>query len=137
MNFQGVLHGFKGTVTMVIADNLAAYALGGFLCNFSTVQKFCRFCNCRKSQLYENLPVSTFILRTKNAYGNNLRAVLEDPNLAALYGIKDSSPLNTLSYFYVADGLPPDLCYDLFEGLAVDVISNVIIVSMKDVFFLI
>ena len=43
MNFQGVLRRFKGTVTMVIADNLAARALGGFFCNFPTVQRFCRF----------------------------------------------------------------------------------------------
>ena len=128
VNFQGVLHRFKGTVTMIIADNLAAHALGGFFCNFSTVQRFCRFCNSRKSQI-------TFALRTKNAYENNLRAVLEDPNLAVLYGIKDSSPLNTSSYFHAADGLPPDLCHDLFEGFAVDVISNVIIDCIKDSFF--
>ena len=135
VNFQGVLHRFKETVTMIIADNLVAHALGGFFCNFSTVERFCRFCNCRKSQLYENLPVSTFVLRTKNAYDNNLRAVLEDPNLAVLYGIKDSSPLNTLSYFHVADGLPPDLCHDLFEEFAVDGISNVVIAFIKDSFF--
>ena len=135
MDFQGVLHRFKGTVTMVITDNLAAHALGGFFSNFSTVQRFWRFCNCRKSQLDENLPVSTFALRTKNAHDNNLRAVLEDPNLAVLYGIKDSSPLNTLSYFHVADGLPPDLCHDLFEEFAVDGISNVVIAFIKDSFF--
>ena len=86
MDFQGVLHWFKGTVTMVIADSLAAHALGGFFSNFSTVKRFRRFCNCRKSQLDENLPVSTFVLRTKNAYDNNFRVVLEDPNLAVLYG---------------------------------------------------
>ena len=45
VNFQSVLHRFKGTVTMVIADNLAAHALGCFFCNFSTVQRFWRFCN--------------------------------------------------------------------------------------------
>ena len=71
---------------MVVADGLAAHALGGFFCNLSIVQRFWRFCNCRKSQLDENLPFSTFVLRTKNAYDNNLRAVLEDPNLALLYG---------------------------------------------------
>ena len=53
-------------------------------------------------------------------------------------GIKDSSPLNTLSYFHVADGdgMPPDLFHDLFEGCAVDVISNIVIAYTKDVFFL-
>ena len=136
VNFQGVLHRFKVTVTMVIADNLAAHALGGFFCNFSTIQRFCRFCNCRKSQLDENLPVSTFVLRTKNAYDNNLRAVLEDPNLVVLYGIKDSSPLNTLTYFHIADALPPDLCHDLFEGFAVDVISKLLLPLSKMVFLI-
>ena len=61
--------------------------------------------------------------------------MLEDPNLAVLYGMKDSSPLNTLSYSHVADRLPPDLCHHLFEGFSVDVISNVIIVFIKDGFF--
>ena len=65
MDFQGVLHRFKGTVTMVITDNLAAHALGGFFSNFSTVQRFWRFCNCRKSQLDENLPVSLLLSEPK------------------------------------------------------------------------
>ena len=34
----------------------------------------------------------------------NLRAVLEDPNLTVLYGIKDSSALNTLSYLMMIPG---------------------------------
>ena len=48
---------------------------------------------------------------------------------------KNSSPVNTLSYFHVADGLPADLCHELFEGFAVDVISNIIIAFIKDGFF--
>ena len=36
VNFDGLLHHFKGTLSMVVADNLAAHALG-FFCNFSTV----------------------------------------------------------------------------------------------------
>ena len=46
------------------------------------------------------------------------------------------SPLNTLSYFHVADGLPPDLCHDLFEGFAVNVISNIIAFIKDGVFFI-
>ena len=62
VNFQGVLHKFKGTVTMIIADNLAARAFGYFFCTFSTAQRFYRVCNCRKLQLDENLPVCNFQL---------------------------------------------------------------------------
>ena len=61
--------------------------------------------------------------------------MLQDPNLAVPYGIKDSSPLNALNYFHVADGLPPDFCHDLLEGFAVDIISNVTIALIKDGFF--
>ena len=62
VDFQGVLHKFKGTVTMIITDNLAARAFNYFFCKFSTAQRFCRVCNCRKLQLDENLPVRNFQL---------------------------------------------------------------------------
>ena len=65
-------------------------------------------------------------MRTKKSYGNNIIAINEDPNLSHLYGIKDNSVLNDLNYFHVADGLPPDLADDLFEGLH---IVNSVIVS--------
>ena len=61
ISFEGVDHKFCGSLSMVIADNLAAHALGRFFCNFSTVQRFCRFCNCRKNQINENLPIENFI----------------------------------------------------------------------------
>ena len=41
---------------MVVADSLAAHALGDFFCNFSTVQKFCRFFNIIKAQQNEKFP---------------------------------------------------------------------------------
>ena len=48
IKFDNFVHQFYGTLTMVVADNLAAHALGVFFCNFSTVQRFCRFCNAAK-----------------------------------------------------------------------------------------
>ena len=45
----GQEHTFLGTVSMVVAHNLAAHALEGFYCNFSTVARFCRFCNCTRN----------------------------------------------------------------------------------------
>ena len=44
-------------VSMIVADNLAAHALGGFFCNFGTVKRFCRFCNCTKDQLAANIKI--------------------------------------------------------------------------------
>ena len=43
VDFEGKIHNFKGTVTMVVARNLAAPALARFFCNFSTVQKCVAF----------------------------------------------------------------------------------------------
>ena len=40
VTFEGLNHIFYGTVSMIIADNLAAHALAGFYCNFSTVNRF-------------------------------------------------------------------------------------------------
>ena len=79
VSFQGVDHTFFGSLSMVVADNLAAHALGGFFCNFSTVQRFCRFCNCRKNELHENLPIKNFVLRTKMGYENNIQFLELNP----------------------------------------------------------
>ena len=38
---------------MVVADNLALHALGGFFCNFNTVKKFCHFRNVSEQRLKE------------------------------------------------------------------------------------
>ena len=115
VNFDGLLHHFKDTLSMVVADNLADCALGGFFCNFFTVQIFCRFYNITKAQQNEKIPIFHFTLRTKNGYDNNI--INENPNLSHLYGIKGNSVLNYLNYFHVADGLPPDLAMICLRGL--------------------
>ena len=48
-NFDELLHHFKGTLYMVVADNLVPHALGVFFCNFSTAQKLCCSCNITKA----------------------------------------------------------------------------------------
>ena len=96
--FEGNQHHFFGTVNMLIADNLAAHDIGGYFCNFSTVHRFCRFCNCRKNQLEQCLPIKTFSLRTKTGYENNIAALGTNPTYSSLYGLKENSCLNELSY---------------------------------------
>ena len=51
---------------MVIAENLAAHVLAGFLYNFSKVKKFCRYCNFSKEQLTEE---SSFIIFSSEQSG--------------------------------------------------------------------
>ena len=117
---------------MVIADNLAAHSLGGFFCNFSTVQKFCHFCNIRRDQLNQWKLISKITLRKENA---NIASIEEDPHNSPLYGLTESSILNELHYYHVTNGLPYDLVHDLFEGFAVDVVSNAIISFIREGLF--
>ena len=64
--------------------------------NFSTIHRFCRFCNCRKNQLEQCLPIKTFSLRTKTGYENNIVVLGPNPSYSSLYEIKENSCLNEL-----------------------------------------
>ena len=79
--------------------------------------------------------VSNFTLRAENAYNNHIAAIEEDPNSSALYGLKERSVLNEVHYCHVANGLPLDLVHDLFEGIAVDFVSNAIISFFREWLF--
>ena len=46
--------------------------------------------------------------------------------MSSLYGIKQRSCLNSLKYFHVVDGLPPHIARDIFEGVAIDIVCNII-----------
>ena len=65
-------------------------------------------------------------LRTLEAYNNNIRIVEASNSFASVYGIKQSSCLNDLEYFHVINGLPPDLAYDVFEGIAINVLNDIV-----------
>ena len=112
-------HTFLGTVSI---DNLAAHALAGFYCNFSTVARFCRFCNCTRDQLHGMLNLVTFFERTQVGYNNNNTNIETYPEMSSVYGIKQRSCFNSLKYYHVVDGLPPDIAHDIFEGVARDIV---------------
>ena len=57
INLGSQEHTFLGTVSIAVA----AHALGRFYCNFSTVDRFCRFCNCTRDQLHGMLNLVTFL----------------------------------------------------------------------------
>ena len=39
---------------------------------------------------------------------------------------------NDLNYFHVIEGLPPNIAHNVFDGLAVDVISDILHVLVKE-----
>ena len=125
VKYENIVHHFQGSISMVVAGNLAAHALGGHFHNFTTVSKFCRFCNFTRSQMLENFNSNEWVLSTKEAYDSNIAQLEGDPAIASAYSIKSCSPLHVLKYFHVIDGLPPDLAHDVFEGIAIDILSQI------------
>ena len=111
---------------MLVADILAAHALGRFYCNFSKVQRFFCFCNATKQGLIENSNRKEWVLCTREGYDLNITHLLDDPLMAYACRLKSNSCLNELQFFHVKEGLPPDLAYNVFEGFPVDLISNIL-----------
>lgn len=129
-NFQ-----MKGSVTAVVADNLGAHGIGGFMESFNTLRN-CRFCMVVRNVMVASLDVTISPLRTVAGYTEQVQVVTEAPGLANTYGIKQDSPLNQLQHFHVINGLPCDLAHDLFEsGLVCDVIEKVVMYCVQQGFF--
>ena len=128
--FDDVSMKVYGTISMVIGDNLALHALGGFYQNFSTVQRFCRFCNRTMNSINDHTICD--VLRTKEAYDCQVALVVTNSEMIPLYGIKRPCVLNQLSYFHIVDGAPGDIAHDVFEGVAQEYICQVLVQFIKD-----
>ncbi len=86
LEYEGLLvsrtdgnHWFRGTVAVVIGDNLGSHAIGGFLESFSSY-RVCRFCMI-KSQIHSN-PMTLACSRTKTGHNEQVSIVLQDQSLA-------------------------------------------------------
>ncbi|XP_071153109.1 uncharacterized protein [Mytilus edulis] len=131
---HNVDHHFYGTVSVVIADNLGAHGIGGYMESFTTLRN-CRFCFIDKHHMQTKHDCSNFHMRTPEMYNNQARLVQADPALASVYGIKRSSTLNKLGHFHVVGGMPSDIAHDLFEGVVCEVMTNVIKYCVVEGFF--
>ena len=89
-----------------------------FFCNFSTVKRFCRFCNCTKDQLADNTKIGKVSLRTEKGYNNNIKSIEQDSKFSSVYVIKKNSCWHQLKYYHVINGLPADLAHDVFDCIS-------------------
>lgn len=124
----------KGTVFSVIADNLGAHSLGGFVESFSG-SYVCRFCIGDRSQ-FQELEVRTgeFPCRTKQQYQLDVDAALASNNHS--HGVKKHCAVTQkLSYFNVTTGYPPDVLHDLFEGIVPLELALCLAVLIKKKYF--
>ena len=108
----------KGTVLCVVADNLGAHGIGGFVESFNG-NYVCRFCTGLHSDFQKKeVRWGEFEARTKASHADHINIVEQDPRVTNCFGVKKGCVLTEkLQYFHVVSGYPPDLLHDLFEGI--------------------
>ena len=106
---------FRGTLAVMLGDNLGSHQIGGFVENFSSSEFFCRYCYAKKSSLNAG-DFAIAELRTIDSYKNDITNLNYETRI--YNGLKSDSCLNKLKYYHVCNpGLPPCLAHDLFEGV--------------------
>ena len=122
---DGTVRVFRGTISVMTADNLAAHTLSGLMESFSSLRS-CRFCLTTKEARQNTYSDRECILRTKETHAEHVERVRQYPQLASTYGVKSDSPFNTLTYFHSIWGCPSDLAHDIFEGFASEALNCII-----------
>lgn len=108
----------RSTVMCVVADNLAAHSLGGFVENFSGPYP-CRFCLGQRSDFQlKEVRSGPFQRRTNEQHTLHIQTALEDTSVAHSFGVKRQCIMtDKLDYFHVLSGYSPDLLHNVFEGV--------------------
>ena len=107
----------KGALQCVVADNLGAHGIAGFVESFSG-RYVCRFCTADNLEIQaKEVGAGDFSPRTEEIHTNHLKT-LEENSLKNFYGVKNTCVLSEkLTNFTVTSGFPPDIVHDLFEGI--------------------
>ena len=121
---------FKGTVALLLGDNLGIHVIGGFSECFRSYNS-CRFCSVSKDTLQTIFKESSFELLDKEIYTAQLANIEANPELISSYAVKKDSALNKLTYFHISVGAPSDIAHDIFEGFTIDLIKNLLEHALK------
>lgn len=106
----------KGTVSSVIADNLGAHSIGGFVESFSS-SYICRWCLGERAKFQEcEVRTGTFPPRTKE--GHTVHVQTAQVSGCHSYGVKRPCPLTEkLKHFDVISGYPRICCMIFLKAL--------------------
>ena len=74
--------------------------------------------------MHGNVEFSNCIEKNQIGYNNIITDIEIYPDMSSDYGIKQRSCINSVKYFHVVEGLPPDMIF--FEGVAIDIVCNII-----------
>lgn len=104
----------KGTVVSVVADNLGAHSVAGFVESFAG-SYICRFCVGERSKFQSNeVRSGSFHQRTKDQHTLHVQTAVSSPDHPHCYGVKKQCALSEkLEHFHVTSGYPPDVLHDL------------------------
>ena len=120
--FDQHIYKYIGRLLCVIADNVGANEIGGFMA--ITANRFCRFCKATKPERTNKFNQNQFELRTPQSYDQIVEIIEGDDELQRLYGLKENSPLNSLNDFHICWRTPSDIAHDLHEGFCVDLLNK-------------
>jgi hypothetical protein len=127
-----------GTLTAVIADNLASHQVGGFKCGFSSGYRRCRTCMSLDKDIQTKFSDCEHVMRTKEDHARQCASMtvkeLKD-HFSKLYGLNHDSSFNTLQFYHVVGGLPPDIMHDLQEGVIPLILCLVLLKFLKMKYF--
>lgn len=124
----------KGTVQVVVADNLGAHSLAGFNESFCS-GSICRFCTGTRMdiQKYE-VRSGAFSNRTKEDHESHVKTVQEKGG--SCFGVKRHCVITeSLSYFNVNSCYPPDIMHDVFKGIVPEELTHCLSMLIAKTFF--
>lgn len=109
-----------GTLTAVVADNLAMHEVGGLKCSFGrNVMRKCRTCLATEDEIQSLFSDCDFVPRTRESHDKHCASLAVEElkkHFSFLYGVNRNSILNELQHFHVIGGLAPDIMHDILEG---------------------
>ena len=95
----------------ILADTLAAHAIGGFKESMSFARRICRTCMATTEQIHVDFKEEKYELRTPDKHKQH------HPSKSVDYEINYSSVLDSISNFSVVTNIPHDVMHDLLEGV--------------------
>lgn len=120
MNINGEEKLVRGAVFVMLADTLAAHAIGGFKVGVGFSYRKCRDCLATAASMCSKFRHKDFLPRTAENYDYHC-SLLDGPLAgedSVTYGLNYRSSLNDLNYFHVANTqLPQDIMHVLLEGV--------------------
>ncbi|XP_067645288.1 uncharacterized protein [Eurosta solidaginis] len=111
---------------LVIGDNLAVNSIMGFVQSFNS-KRFCRVCTRTKDQMRSDVSEEQEALRNEENYYKDL-----SENNYQETGIREVCVFDNLKYFSVTENFTFDLMHDVFEGVCIYDVCNVLLNLIKD-----